>query len=31
MVYMILQLFGDLTNNTPDRIDANELWVDCAA
>ena len=20
----------DLTNNTPDRIDANELWVDCA-
>ena len=20
----------DLSNNTPDRIDANELWVDCA-
>ncbi len=20
----------DLTNNTPERIDANELWVDCA-
>jgi hypothetical protein len=20
----------DTTNNTPDRIDQNELWVDCA-